>query len=143
MTRTIFKTDKKENFNSKSFRMMMNVFPAFRRTGGRVSFISNDWKEIHVSLGLNWKTRNYVGTIFGGSIFGSLDPVYMLQLIKILGDDYVVWDKAATIKFIKPIKKNVFARFLLSDEILNEIISKIKYENKYSVDLTVSFQDEN
>ena len=143
MTRTIFKTDKKENFNSKSFRMMMNVFPAFRRTGGRVSFISDDWKEIHVSLGLNWKTRNYVGTIFGGSIFGSLDPVYMLQLIKILGDDYVVWDKAATIKFLKPIKTKVFARFLLTDEILNEIISKVKSENKYSIDLTASFQDEN
>ena len=143
MTRTIFKTDKKENFKSKSFRMTMNVFPAFRRTGGKVTFISEDWKEIHVTLGLSWKTKNYVGTVFGGSIYGALDPVYMLQLMKILGKSYVVWDKAAAIKFIKPIKSKVFARFLITDEILNEIISKVKSDKKLSIDLTVNFQDEN
>jgi len=42
---------------------------------------------------------------FGGSIYGALDPIYMVQLINILGGKYVVWDKAATIKFIRPIKK--------------------------------------
>lgn len=139
----IFKTDRKENIKSKAFRITMNVFPAYRRTGGRVVFISEDWKEMHIKLGLNWKTKNYVGSVFGGSIYGALDPIYMLQLIKILGENYVVWDKAASIKFIKPIKKNVFAKFLLTDETLNEIIAKVKSGNKYSIDLTVKFQDEN
>ena len=141
MTKTIYKTEKKEDIKSKTFRVWFNFFPAYRRTGGKVVFISADYKEIHVQLGLNRKTKNYVGSVFGGSIYGALDPVYMLQLIKILGENYVVWDKAALIKFIKPIKKNVFAKFLITDEILDEIITKVKSAQKYCIDLTTTFQD--
>jgi len=84
---------------------LFNLVPAYRRTGARISFISEDFKEVHLKLRLKWTTRNYVGTVFGGSIYGALDPIYMVQLINILGGKYVVWDKAATIKFIRPIKK--------------------------------------
>ena len=141
MRRTPFKTDRKENLKSKLVRIGFNFFPAYRRTGGRICFISSDWKEAHVKLGLSWKTKNYVGTVFGGSIYGSLDPIYMIQLLNILGTNYVVWDKSAIVKFIKPIKKNVYALFLITDEALEEIISKVKSEQKYSIDLTVRFQD--
>ncbi len=141
--KTLFKTDRKENFKSKLSRFVFNFFPAYRRTGGRIYFLSDDWRDIHISLSLTWKTKNYVGSVFGGSIYGALDPIYMIQLINILGNDYVVWDKSATIKFLKPIKKNVFARFLISDEILSKIISKVKSDKKYSIDLITNFQDEN
>ena len=67
----------------------------------------------------------------------------MLQLINILGGSYVVWDKSATIKFLKPIKKKVYARFLITNEILEEIIMKVKLDQKYSIDLITTFQDEN
>ncbi len=143
MKRAVFKTDKKENFKSKLKRLAFNCFPAYRRTGARIYFLSDDWRDIHITLGLSWKTKNYVGTVFGGSIYGALDPMYMIQLINILGSEYVVWDKSAVIKFLKPIKKNVFARFIITDDILADIISKIKAEKKYSIDLTTNFQDEN
>ena len=77
MPRTIFKTDRKENFNSILNRWYFNFFPAYRRTGARVCFMSADIKEIHVKLRLYWATRNYVGTVFGGSIYGAVDPIYM------------------------------------------------------------------
>jgi hypothetical protein len=141
MGKTVFKTDRKENFSSKLNKLYFNFFPAYRRTGGRGCFISDDLKEIHVKLGLNWTTNNYVGTVFGGSIYGAVDPIYMLQLIKILGNEYIVWDKAAIIKFIKPVKNTVHARFLITDELLEEIKAKVKAENKYIVDLPVTFQD--
>jgi len=35
--------------------------------------------------------ENYVGTIFGGSMYAAVDPVYMLMLIMNLGKDYIVW----------------------------------------------------
>jgi acyl-coenzyme A thioesterase PaaI-like protein len=143
MKKTIFKTDKKETFKSKLIRLGFNFFPAYRRTGARIYFLSDDWRDIHITLGLNWKTKNYVGSVFGGSIYGALDPMYMMQLINILGKDYVVWDKSASIKFLKPIKKNVYARFLITNEILTEIIAKVKSDQKYSIDLATNFQDEN
>lgn len=139
----LFSKDRKENFKSTIYRIGFNFFPAYRRTGGRIYFLSADWRDIHISLGLTWKTKNYVGSVFGGSIYGALDPIYMIQLINILGKDYVVWDKAASIKFLKPIKKKVFARFLISDEILSEIKSKVESDKKCTVDLVTDFQDEN
>lgn len=66
--------------------------------GSPSDYIASDWRELHLKLPLTWRTRNYVGTIFGGSMFAALDPVYMVMLIKALGRDYVVWDKAATIR---------------------------------------------
>ncbi len=143
MKNSIFKTDRKENFKSKATRIGINFFPAYRRTGGRIYFLSDDWRDIHLTLGLTWKTKNYVGTVFGGSIYGAIDPIYMIQLLKILGSEYVVWDKSAVINFLKPIKKSVFARFLITDEILSEIISKVKSHQKYSIELKTNFQDGN
>lgn len=143
MKNTLFKSDNKENFKSKLRRTAFNFFPAYRRTGARIYFLSDDWRDIRITLGLNWKTKNYVGSVFGGSIYGALDPIFMIQLINILGNTYMVWDKSAIIKFLKPIKRKVYARFLITDEILAEITSKVKSDKKYSIDLVTNFQDEN
>jgi acyl-coenzyme A thioesterase PaaI-like protein len=138
----LFSTDKVQSFETWWKRILFNFFPAYRRTGGRVRFISCDWKEMHISLKLGYGTRNYVNTVFGGSIYGSSDPVFMMQLICILGPDYVVWDKAATINFKKPITGKVKARFLITDDVLAEIISKVRTENKCVIDIPVNFVDD-
>ena len=144
MTRTIFKTEKAENFKSKIKRIGFNFFPAYRRTGGRIVFISDDYKEVHVRLGLNWTTKNYVGTVFGGSIFGASDPIYMVQLYHILGnEDYIIWDVEGHVKFLKPSKKNVFAKFVITDDLVNEIKIKTSAEKKHTIKLITSFEDEN
>ena len=110
-----------ESFKSKRFRWFFNFFPAYRGTGGRVAYISDDFHEIRVRLPLSWRTRNYVGTIYGGSIYASIDPIYMLMLIHILGPDYIVWDKAAQIRFKKPGKETLYADFKLDDAEIDEI----------------------
>ena len=92
-----------------------------RGMGGRVTYIAPDWSEIRVRLRLKLRTRNYVGTIFGGSLYGSVDPYYMLMLMQRLGDDYVVWDKAATIQFKRPAHRTVYATFRISDDDLADI----------------------
>jgi acyl-coenzyme A thioesterase PaaI-like protein len=63
-------------------RWYFNRFPAYRRTGGKITYISHDLREIRVEIPLNWKTRNYVGTIFGGSLYAAVDPMYMIMLDK-------------------------------------------------------------
>ena len=88
---------------------------------------------------LSWRTRNYVGTIYGGSIYASIDPIYMLMLIRNLGSGYTVWDKAANIRFRKPGKETLFAKFLITDEELAEIKHILETETKvdriYNVEL--------
>ncbi len=128
-----------ESLRTRLWRWGFNFFPAFRGTGGRVTHISNDWREVRVRLPLNWRTRNYVGTTFGGSLYGCVDPFYMVMLIHNLGPNYVVWDKAATIRFKKPGRATLYARFMLSEEELAAIKETLQRERSvdriYQVDL--------
>ncbi len=121
-------------------RWGFNFFPAFRGTGARVTYISGDFREMRVELPLNWRTRNYVGTIFGGSLYGAVDPHYMIMLIKILGRGYIVWDKAATIRFRKPGRGKLFARFVIQEEEIATIRRLLETGNSidrvFNVDLT-------
>lgn len=103
------------------FRWVFNFFPAYRGTGGRVTYIADDWHKVRIKIPLNWRTRNYVGTIYGGSMYGAIDPIYMLMLIKILGPGYTVWDKAANIRFRKPGRSTLYAEFQLDEEEVSEI----------------------
>jgi acyl-coenzyme A thioesterase PaaI-like protein len=122
------------------WRWGFNLFPAYRGTGGRVTYIAADWTEIRVTVPLNWRTRNYVKTIFGGSMYGAIDPFYMFMLIKILGPEYVVWDKTASIRFRRPGRERLFARFVVTPADLEEIRAGVaaagKYEKFYTVELT-------
>jgi len=110
-----------ESFRSRLLRWKFNFFPAYRGTGGRITYIAGDFAEVRVKLPLSWRSRNYVGTIFGGSLYGAVDPVYMIMLIKRLGPDYVVWDKAAEIRFLKPGRETLYATFRIGPDELNAI----------------------
>ncbi|HEY6929159.1 MAG TPA: DUF4442 domain-containing protein [Thermoanaerobaculia bacterium] len=105
-----------ESFASRRLRWLFNLLPAYRGTGGRVTYIASDFREMRVRLRLSWRTRNYVGTIYGGSLYGAVDGVYMVMLIRILGPEYTVWDRAATIRFRKPGRSTLYARFVIDEE---------------------------
>lgn len=123
-----------ESLETRLFRHGFNLFPAYRGTGGRVRYIASDWREVRVELPLSWRTRNYVGTIFGGSMYGAIDPFYMIMLIRNLGRDYVVWDKAASIRFVRPGRSTLAARFVLEPAELDAVRGAL--ETARSVDRT-------
>ena len=131
----------KEKFGPRSFRWLMNLWPCYRGTGGRVTHISPDWKEVRVRLPLNLQTRNYVGSIFGGSLYAAVDPLYMLMLIRLLGPAYVVWDKAATIRFVKPGRRTLFATCRVEDAELAEIRRLLEKEPKIDRTYRISLAD--
>jgi acyl-coenzyme A thioesterase PaaI-like protein len=128
-----------ESFRTRLWRWLFNFFPAYRGTGARVAYIADDWREVRIRLPLSWRTRNYVGTIFGGSLYGCVDPFYMIMLIKNLGPDYVVWDKAARIRFRRPGRGTLTARFQLSEQELQTIKAELEsapsLDRTYQVDL--------
>lgn len=119
-------TDKKESFKSSSFRRLMNWYPMYFGTGGKILFWADDSSEVHLRLKLSLWTKNYVGTIFGGSLFAAADPFYMVMLIRMLGDAYVVWDKTAHIRFKKPAKTTLYALLKISHEDLLSIKHQVK-----------------
>ena len=114
------------------------LFPAYRGTGGKITYVADDWREVRVEVPLSRRTRNYVGTIFGGSMYGAVDPICMVVLIKALGPGYVVWDKAATIRFRKPGRTTLHARFTLDDAELAAIRAAL--EDALSTERTYTIQ---
>jgi acyl-coenzyme A thioesterase PaaI-like protein len=128
-----------ESLKTRLYRWAFNVFPAYRGTGAWVTYIAADWHEVRIRLPLSWQTRNIVGSIFGGSLYAAVDPFYMIMLMHALGPGYVVWDKAAAIRFKKPGKSTLYARFLLEDGELQAIReglrSQPKLDRVYRVEL--------
>lgn len=117
------------------------LFACYRGTGARLTFIAPDWSEVRLKIPLSWRTRNYVGTIFGGSLYSSVDPIYMIMLIRRLGPDYIVWDKAASIQFKKPGRETLDARFLLPDKELAAIRSALETSRSLDRSYTIHLVD--
>ncbi|ELY93982.1 hypothetical protein C483_04864 [Natrialba hulunbeirensis JCM 10989] len=123
-----------DSLRARLYRLGFNLFPAYRRTGGRVTYIAPDWQEIRIKLPHTWRTRNYVGTTFGGSMYAATDPFHMMMLLKTLGDEYTVWDKEAEIRFKKPGTETLYARFTMTNEELDAIRAELDREGTDSID---------
>ncbi len=130
-----------EGFKRKLERALYNLFPAIRGTGCRVTYIANDYREIRVKLPLNWRTRNKVGTIFGGSMYAAVDPFYMIMLMKILGDEYIVWDRSANIRFKRPGKETLYAEFHVSEQETDEIIEVLETRKSTNRDYVIELRN--
>jgi acyl-coenzyme A thioesterase PaaI-like protein len=104
-----------ESRESRRQRRRFNRFPAYRATGGRVTYLADDFRELRIELRLTWLTRNLSGTLFGGSLYAAVDPIYAVLLMRLLGPGYVVWDKAASIRFRKPGRDTLAATFRIED----------------------------
>ena len=116
-----------------TFKIGFNWSPMYRRSTGRLTYVSDDLYYIKLKLALNYKNRNYVGSIFGGSMFSAVDPIPMIQLMNLLGPKYVVWDKSAQIFFKRPGKENLYAEFSYTAEEVDAIKEKVAKEKEVDI----------
>jgi acyl-coenzyme A thioesterase PaaI-like protein len=123
------------------FRLLLNVWPPYWGTGIAVREVSRDWRRIVVQMRQRNYNTNAFGTHFGGSLYAMCDPFYVLLLVPLLGRDYVVWDRAATIEFVKPGKGTVTATFDWNDAQLQEIRARTADGAKYEPQRTVEVLD--
>ena len=100
---------------------LWNFYPPFLGAGIRIEKVSPDFTFAELSLRLRWWNRNYIGSLFGGSIYSMCDPMHMVLLIQLLGPDYVVRDKGAEIRFLKKGTGKVRAVFEISPQKVAEI----------------------
>jgi acyl-coenzyme A thioesterase PaaI-like protein len=110
---------------------MLNFWPPFLFSGITVIEVAKDFRYAKVRLKKRMLTSNYVGTLFGGSLFAMTDPFYMVMVLKNLGKDYIVWDKRSEIEYVSPGKVTVYADFHLSDAALEEIKDEVAANGKY------------
>ncbi len=122
-------------------RLLSRFYGPFFGAGIRITKVAPDYRTMRVEMPLTWYNRNYVGVQFGGSIYAMCDPFYMLMLIMILGNEYVVWDKAANVDFIKPGRNRLIVDFSWSDDEIALIKSKTSTGEKYFHDKEVLIHD--
>ncbi len=130
----------KQAIRTNIMRWAFNLFPAYLGTGARVVYLAPDWQQVTVKLPLSWRTRNPFGTLFGGSMYAAVDPVYVVMLTRLLGRSYIVWDKAASIRFKWPGRSALYAKFSLPDAeialIKRELAVHTAINRVYNVTLT-------
>ena len=126
-------------FGHAGMRRLLNIWPPFRAAGIRVREIAPDFRSATVELRMRLLNRNYVGTHFGGSLFAMTDPFFMIMMMQNLGREYIVWDKAGTVRYLKPARGTVTARFQLAESDVErakaETAGGDKYEPKFKVDI--------
>ncbi|WP_278044095.1 DUF4442 domain-containing protein [Legionella fairfieldensis] len=120
----------------------MRFWPPFLGAGIRVMEYSKDYCSLTVQMKMHFWNKNYVGSHYGGSLYSMTDPFYMLMLMKILGKNYIIWDKSATIHYKKPAYGKVFAKFELLpaqiETIKQQVDNQLKCEPVFEISVTDS-----
>jgi acyl-coenzyme A thioesterase PaaI-like protein len=98
---------------------VINFYPPF--LGAGIHARNVDKNTILVEMKLTPLNRNVFGTHFGGSLYAMCDPWFVLIMMRVLGPEYVVWDKTASIQFIKPGRGTVTATFHIPQERIDGI----------------------
>ena len=133
---------RRRRVSARVFRFLLNLWPPFLGAGIKISKLSDDYRDITVTLKQHWYNTNYVGTHFGGIMYTMTDPFYMLILLMNLGEEYIVWDKSASIEFKKPGRNKLTAVFAFSDDELAVIRKQADANAKYIFDKPVDVVNE-
>ena len=125
--------------SDEALRRFMNLWPPFLCSSIHITAISEDFRHVAVRLRKHRLTANYVGTQYGGSLYSMTDPFWMQLVLRNLGSDYVVWDKASSIDYKLPGRGTVRASFRITTEQVEDILqataSGQKYEPTFAVDV--------
>lgn len=128
-------------WRARMVRLGFNLHPAFRGAGGRVVHVAQDLRHIRIRLPLSWRTRNLVGSLYGGSLFAITDGPHPLMLMAALGNDYIVWDKAARIRYRRPGYSTLQADFVLAEDELAQIRAALDRTPELEHTFTVELKD--
>ena len=130
------------NHSANGLRRLLNFYGPYLGAGVKVNYIAEDFTEIRVSMKLRWYNRNAVSTHFGGSLYSMVDPHLMLMLMKLLGPDYIVWDKSATIDFVRPGTGTVSSTISIDDELVQAIKDKVAEKRRYEPEFDIEVVDQ-
>jgi len=124
------------------FLKLLRFWPPYLGAGISVVHVAEDLSVLEVEMKLSPWNRNFVGTQFGGSLYSMCDPFFMLMIMMQLGAGYVVWDKSASIEFLKPGRGRVKARFEVPATLLEQLKRDTDAAGKINPKLEATIFDE-
>jgi acyl-coenzyme A thioesterase PaaI-like protein len=118
------------------------MYPPYLGMGVRVRSYRDDFTRFEVELRARWYNRNLFGTHFGGSLYSMSDPFFVFIITMYLGRGYVVWDKSASIDFLKPAKGTILGVFEIDKDRLEEIRTEVDRLGKNTYHFEADLVDE-
>lgn len=109
---------------------LVNVYPPYLGAGVRVLHRQGDERTMKVTMPLRPYNRNLFGTQFGGSLYSMCDPWFVFLFVRLLGDGYVVWDKSASIDFVRPGRGRVTATFHVPQDLVDAVKAEVERDGK-------------
>jgi acyl-coenzyme A thioesterase PaaI-like protein len=124
------------------FKWTLSLYPPLWGTGIWVEHVSDDFREVVVTMASRFYNRNAFGGHFGGSLAAMTDPFPTLMLMQILGSDYRIIDSSTHIQFLAQARGKVRARFSIDDEMLTAIREMTADGEKHIFSIPVAITDE-
>jgi acyl-coenzyme A thioesterase PaaI-like protein len=120
-------------------KFIWNLWPPFLGLGIVIEEVSADSRYVRVRLKKRPWNVNYFGTQFGGAIFSMTDGIHMVMLVKNLPKGLRVWDKSASIEYLKKGQSDLIAEFKITakelEDIQQTILEKQKMDWSASIDI--------
>ncbi|MDF1699499.1 MAG: DUF4442 domain-containing protein, partial [Saprospiraceae bacterium] len=123
------------------YKKLLNLYPPFLGAGIRLKEVNKKGTSYLVEMKLRWYNRNVYGTHFGGSLYAMCDPFFVFAAYSYFGDQYILWDKSASIEFKRPGKGTVQALFEISDDQLVDMKAQVDKEGKKTFDFVAQVKD--
>ncbi len=114
----------------KRLMKLMNWYPPYIGAGIKVKSVNDSATRYEIIMKHRWYNRNIYGSHFGGSLYSMCDPWYVFAVAAYFGDDYIIWDKSASIRYLKPGKGTMKAVFEISPEKLSEMKREVDEAGK-------------
>jgi acyl-coenzyme A thioesterase PaaI-like protein len=118
---------------------LISYWPPYWGAGIKVIEANQDLTYIKVQMKLKLRNTNYVGTHFGGSLYSMCDPFFMFMFLHHMREEHIVWDKAASIEFVKPGKGIVSVEFRVTQDDIEKAkavcLENFKYEPTFDANV--------
>ncbi|SMG28338.1 DUF4442 domain-containing protein [Sphingobacterium psychroaquaticum] len=120
--------------SAKTLKWLLRFYPPFLFQRVWIEKIQPDYKQADIRVFKSLLNINGNRSIFGGTIFSSIDPIHTLLLNQIFKQQgihkTVAWLKSAKIDYIKPAKKSLSFSIKLHDEDISSALADVKNNGK-------------
>lgn len=125
----------------RHFTFLWNFWPPFIGLGIRIHKLAADYKKVRMELKKRPWNANFFGTQYGGGIFAMTDGIYVLMLLYNLPKKYIIWDKAASIEYLKKGHTHLHADFVITDAELKKIEKDVAEKKSLDWSKSVDIKD--
>lgn len=131
------------NYIRKRFELfLLNFWLFLHHKNAYLIEITNNYCETRLKILFNYFTPKYYGCMASTAMLEATEVIYEWLILKNLGKEYVVFTKETHIKYLRPVKKTLYAHFVLNPFLIFNIKESVEHWQEQVFSFWISLQDE-